>query len=63
MCIAIRDFDTPWDFDTPQDDIDYSYSYNDLEYEDYPDEHWDDEIKNITDEDKEHKKPDEVLNS
>ena len=51
------------DFDTPQDDIDYSYSYNDLEYEDYPDEHWDDEIKNITDEDIEHKKPDEVLNS
>ena len=51
------------DFDTPQDDIDYSYSYNDLEYEDYSDEHWDDEIKNITDEDIEHKKPDEILNS
>ena len=48
------------DFDTPQDEIDYSYSYSDLE--DYPDEHWDEEIKNVTDEDIEHEKPHEVHN-
>ena len=46
------------DFDLPQDEKDHSYS--DLEYEDYPDEYLDDEIKSITDEDVEHEIPDEV---
>ena len=48
------------EFDLPWDEKDYNYN-SDLEYEDYPTEYWDDEIRNITDEDVETEIPEEVL--
>ena len=40
-----------------EDEKDYS---SDFKYEGYHDEYWDDDIKDITDEDVEHEKPNEV---